>query len=132
MSAVRFHLWPERYAVARLRALPPAALLDGLGAPAALVVVPGEISLLAPETIVDACADLASDVSRGWRALTLDAVPPFETVGLLAAIARPLAEVGVPILPLSSHDTDHFLVPEGLVGRALAALHQAPLQRFLP
>jgi hypothetical protein len=32
----------------------------------------------------------------------------------------------------SSHDTDHFLVPEKLLGRALAALGAADLERFLP
>ena len=70
--------------------------------------------------------------SEGWRAFTVEAVLPLETIGLLAVASRALAEVGVPVMVFSSHDTDHFLVPGKLLGRALAALNQAGLERFLP
>ena len=49
----------------------------------------------------------------------------------MATVGRALAEVGVPVMVLSSHDTDHFLVPGGLLGRALAALGQTRLDRIL-
>ena len=71
-------------------------------------------------------------VSAGWRALTVEAVFPLATVGLLAVVSRALADVGVPVMVFSSHDTDHFLVPDEHLGRALAALSQARLERFLP
>jgi hypothetical protein len=49
----------------------------------------------------------------------------------MATIGRALADVGVPVMVLSSHDTDHFLVPGDLLGRALAALGQTRLDRIL-
>ena len=70
--------------------------------------------------------------SEGWRAITVEANVPLETIGLLAVASRALADVGVPVLVFSSHDTDHFLVPAILLGRALAVLNQAGLERFLP
>lgn len=129
---VHVHLWEPIYAVARLRGVPdPLPNLEASGAPASLLVGHNEVSLIAPEPVVDAVAGWVEEVARGWRALTLEAVLPFSTVGLLAAAARALAEVEVPVLVLSSHDTDHFLVPGEHLGRALAVLHQAGLEKYL-
>jgi hypothetical protein len=126
------HLWEPIYAVARLRGVPdPLPALDAGGAPASLLVGHDEVSLIAPEPLVDAVADWVEEVARGWRAFTLEAVVPFSTVGLLATAARALADIEVPVLVLSSHDTDHFLVPGEHLGRALAVLHQAGLEKYL-
>ncbi len=129
---VHVHLWEPIYAVARLRAVPdPLPALDAGGAPASLLVGHNEVSLIAPEPLVDAVAEWVEEVARGWRAFTLEAVVPFSTIGLLAAAARALADVEVPVLVLSSHDTDHFLVPGEHLGRALVVLHQAGLEKYL-
>ncbi len=129
--AVGVHLWPQPYAIARLRAVPePLPVFPSDGPPAALVAGHGEVTLIGPEEVIAGVAGAGDRVAGGYRALTLDAVFPLGTVGVLAAVGRALAEVGVPVMVLSSHDTDHFLVPEALLGRALAALNQAPLGRF--
>ena len=128
---VGVRLWPQAYAIARLRAVPnPFPTLPPDGPPAALVVGHDEVSLLGPEELVGRCAGAGDEVSRGWRALTLEAVFPLGTVGVLAVVGRTLAEVGVPVMVFSSHDTDHFLVPAASLGRALSALNQASLGRF--
>lgn len=125
-------LWPQVYAIARLHSVPhPFPTLPSGGPPVAVIVGHDEVSLLAPEEFVREYAAITERVSTGWRALTLEAVFPPGTVGLLAVAGRVLAEVGVPVMVFSSHDTDHFLVPEGTLGRALAALNQARLGRFL-
>ena len=129
---VGVRLWPQIYAIARLRSVPVRfPSLPPEGAPAALIVGHDEVSLLAPEELVRRYEAIADDVSRGWRALTLEAVFPPGTVGLLAVAGRALADVGVPVMVFSSHDTDHLLVPADTLGRALAALNQARLGRFL-
>ena len=125
-------LWPQVYAIAKLRAVPePFPSLPPDGAPVAVVVGHDEVTLLAPEELVQSYSALVLDTMNGWRALTLEAVFPAGTVGLLAVASRVLAEVGVPVMVFSSHDTDHFLVPGEMLGRALAALNQARLGRFL-
>jgi hypothetical protein len=132
-NRVQVQVWEPPYAVARLRGVPPD--LPGLaveGPPVALLVGHGEVSLLAPESLVDDLGDVVEKASRGWRAVTLDTVFPLDTKGAVAAVGVALAEVGVPVMVLSSHDTDHFLVPGDLLGRALAALNQVRLERLLP
>ena len=130
---VRLRLWPQPYAVARLSALPvlPAeATADD--PPVCLVVGHGEVSLLAPEPFVTACGAGVEESDEGWRAITLDAVFPLGVVGVLATISEALAQVGIPVMTFSSHDTDHLLVPGGHLGRALAVLSQTSLDKLFP
>jgi hypothetical protein len=130
---VGIRLWPQPYAVARLRAIPePLPRTPAAGAPVALIVGHDEVSLLAPEEVVEGLGGLVERVSGGWRAFTVEAVFPLGTVGFLAVVSRTLAEVSVPVMVFSSHDTDHFMVPSEHLGRALAALNQACLERFIP
>ena len=125
-------LWPDAYGVATLSGVPAiASWLLPEGPPVSLVVGHGEVSVLGPETVIDALGDAVVRHDRGWRALTFDAEFPLAMIGLLAAATRVLAEVGVPGMAFSSHATDHLLVPEKHVGRALAALGQARLDRFV-
>ena len=125
-------LWPQIYAVARLREVPAAVPGSGAcGPPVALIVGHDEVSLLAPEEVVQGVAASVEHVSGGWRALTVEAVFPLTTVGFLAAVSRALADVSVPVMVFSSHDTDHFLVPSEHLGRALAALNQVRLERLI-
>lgn len=49
---------------------------------------------------------------------------------LAAAGAQALAEVGVPFLVVSGRDRVDFFIPHEKLGRALAALRQARLERF--
>jgi hypothetical protein len=132
-AAVGVRLWPQRYAIARLLAVPdPLPSPPAGGPPIALIVDHDEVSLVAPEEVVEAQGGLVERVGKGWRALTLEATFPLTTIGLLAVVSRALADVDVPLMVLSSYDTDHFLVPDEMLGRALAALNQARLERFLP
>jgi hypothetical protein len=61
---------------------------------------------------------------RGWRALKLEGPLGFGEVGVLEAVAAPLAEAGVGILAIATYDTDYVLVKEAQLGEAIGALSQ--------
>lgn len=42
--------------------------------------------------------------------LEVDGPLPFSLVGVLAALTVPLAEAGVSVFPIATHDTDHLLI----------------------
>ncbi|NCO69090.1 MAG: ACT domain-containing protein [Acidobacteria bacterium] len=129
---MKITVWPETYVVAQLSSLPEVMpTLDPDSSPVAVIVGHHEISLLAPAAFVEAVSAHVVTVAPGWRAFTLDAVFAPGVVGVLAHLSRALAETGIPLMVFSSHDTDHFLVPERQLGRALAALNQAGIERFL-
>ena len=66
----------------------------------------------------------AKKVEEGWRALVVAGELDFSLVGVLAELSGVLAKAGVPIVALSTYDTDYLLVKEGQLEKALAALGQ--------
>ena len=62
---------------------------------------------------------------KGFRALRVDGKLPFHLTGVLVSLANPLANAGVPIFAVSTHDTDYLLIPETMLERAMAALREA-------
>ena len=62
-------------------------------------------------------------MEAGWCCLRVEGPFPLETtVGVLAALAVPLAEASVSIFVVSTYDTDHLLVPQAQLARASEAL----------
>ena len=60
-----------------------------------------------------------------YRALLVAGQLDLDAVGILHALTGPLAEAGVPILTVSTYDTDVLLVPAERLEDAIAALTDA-------
>jgi hypothetical protein len=60
----------------------------------------------------------------GWKAFKVKGPLDFSLTGILAAIAKPLAENGVSIFAVSTFDTDYVLVKEENFSRARDILGQ--------
>jgi uncharacterized protein len=61
----------------------------------------------------------------GWRALKVKGPFALSEIGVLAALAAPLAEVKVSLLAISTFDTDYLLVGERQLHAAVTALKGA-------
>jgi hypothetical protein len=61
----------------------------------------------------------------GWCAFKVEGPLAFGLVGILAAIANPLAKAGISIFATSTYHTDYVLVKEAKVPEAIAALEAA-------
>ena len=59
---------------------------------------------------------------RGFRALAVRGPLPFDAVGILAGISSALAAARIPLLAISTFDTDYVLVREGRLDDATQAL----------
>ncbi len=74
---------------------------------------------------------LADQVPRGvstetgWRALKVKGPFALSEIGVLAALAAPLAEAKVSLFAMSTFDTDYLLVSEKQLHAAIAALNGA-------
>jgi hypothetical protein len=64
---------------------------------------------------------------RDFRCLRIEGPLPFSAVGVLASLTGPLAAAGIPILALSTYDTDYVLVRSADLQRARTALSTAGL-----
>ena len=61
-------------------------------------------------------------VEEGWQALTVAGPLEFSMVGVLAALAGPLADAGIGIFVLSTFDTDHLMVKARDLGATATSL----------
>lgn len=120
-AALHLDLLPGRFAVARLEAdaeTPSWAGRDGF---VSITRSPGELSVVCAESRVPR----AVRAQRGFRCLRVRGPLPFEQVGVLSALAEPLAAVGVSLFCLSTFDTDYLFVSSGDLGKAERALRAA-------
>lgn len=110
-----------RLAVCRLA---PDAPLGGwmwTGPAASVTRTEAELSVVCAERAVPEGVEREG----GWRALRVRGPLAFGLTGVLASLAAPLAEAGVPLFALSTFDTDLVLVREADLETARAALHGA-------
>ena len=85
-----------------------------------------ELSIVCAEDAVpSANAPEGLRAEKGWRALRVAGPLDFALTGILASLAVPLAEAGVPIFALSTFDTDVLLVRAEHLPRAAEALTRA-------
>jgi hypothetical protein len=62
---------------------------------------------------------------RGWRCLRADGPFPLDTVGVAASFVAPLAEAGISVFLIATHDTDYLLLDGAQLVHALEVLHAA-------
>lgn len=93
----------------------------GLAALEAAIRTSCELTLYLPEERVPH----GIPARGGYRVLELEGPLPFEEVGVLESLVGPLARGGVPVLALSTHDTDLILLQQLDVERAIEQLTAA-------
>lgn len=66
-----------------------------------------------------------SPSQAGWRCFSVIGPLDFSMTGVLASLAVPLAEAGIPVFVISTFDTDHILVRKNQVDNAIKVLKAA-------
>jgi len=114
-------LLAERYAISRLAA--DAAIPEwATQGPFFSVTRTGdELSIVAELSRVP--VGVASQA--GWRVLKVHGPFVLSEIGVLAALATPLAEARVSLFAISTFDTDYLLVASETLSAAMAALERA-------
>ena len=79
-----------------------------------------ETSVLLPEDVIS----IVRDGSEGWAGLRLGETWELSTVGILSELTSILAAGGIPILALSTFDTDYLFVKEEDMPQAEALLKE--------
>ena len=116
---MRIRVLPGHFAVARLRADEPLPAWGPQGPLWSVTRRGDELSVVCVDEVVPD----GVRAERGLHALDLPEPLAFDAVGVLAGLAAPLAAAGIPILAISTYETDVLLVRD-LEG-AVAALRAA-------
>lgn len=115
---------PGRYAICSLprddaRPLwPPMIWRQGL---LAVTWTDSEVSVVCPEE--DAPSEARTE--PGWSLLRVRGSLDLSLTGVLASLAVPLAEAGIPIFAVSTHATDYVLVPATRLAETRVVLEDA-------
>jgi hypothetical protein len=122
MTGLKFSLVHGTYAVCRL---PARAAVPAWAAKAftSITRTSDELSIVCEERRLP--ADLGGvefQLERGWVLLKLHGPFPLDAIGVLASVARPLAEAAISLFALSTFDTDYILVKRVHAKQAIAAL----------
>ncbi|GGM78166.1 amino acid-binding protein [Lentzea pudingi] len=118
---------PGEYAVTRNVATAgvPTGLFDLTDCLVSVTRTPDELSIIAPSSFKIAGEIPGYSCEKGWRLLTVRGPLEFTLTGIMAALAGELAAAGVSLFALSTYDTDHLLVKQKDLGRAVLALRAA-------
>ncbi|MCS7033291.1 MAG: ACT domain-containing protein [Phycisphaerae bacterium] len=81
-----------------------------------------ELSIICDEQVVPRDVN---KVERGWRTFKVVGPLDFGLVGILAELSAVLARANIPIISISTHDTDHILVRDVNLKDATEALRKA-------
>jgi hypothetical protein len=112
---------PGRFAVCRLGA--DAAIPDWADGASFVSITRtrDELSIVCEEDRVPA----GIQCERGFAAIRVMGTLAPELVGVMVALAAPLADAGIPILAIGTYDTDYVLVRCSDLDNAMRALREA-------
>ena len=101
-----------------LKLAPSAPLPDWLAgvSPYFVARTEDEFSVMCPQEAIPVGVGYSAD----WRCLRVHGELAFDEVGVAARLSRPLAEAGLSIFVVSTHDRDYVFVAERDLSAALA------------
>ena len=126
MPRQKFSVVPGTYAVCRLpsdAAIPPWA--SAAGGLTSVTRTTDELSIVCEEARVPASQPDNFRGEGGFALLKIHGPFPLDAVGILAGIAKPLADAGISLLAIGTFDTDYLLVKRAQAARAVVALTQS-------
>ena len=114
-------LLPERYAISRLGADSQIPAWATQGPFFSVTRTGDELSIVTEVSLVP----VGVPSQPGWRVLKVHGPFVLTEIGVLAALAVPLAEAKISLFAVSTFDTDYLLVASESLAAAIAALERA-------
>ncbi len=116
----KIYVWSEKFAILKAKIKSMRIFQNAF----AFVCDKNEITVVMDQSKVDECVDEVLAIERDWKIITFDLELPFELVGFIAKISTALAEEGISIFVISAYSTDHILVKEKDLPKAIKKLEK--------
>lgn len=116
--AVRLRPLTPEFAIVRLDPGGEVPAWAGRGSLTMVTRSPDELSILVEADLVPE----GVQCERGWCGVVIVGPLPFTLTGVLASVLQPLADAAIPILAMSTFDTDYVFVKGSDRMRAMTAL----------
>src|SRR5437899_1956900 len=114
-------LLPERFAISRLAATSPIPAWATQGPFFSVTRTGDELSVVSELSLIPP----GIQSQPGWRVLKVHGPFVLSEIGVLAALATPLAEAKISLFAVSTFDTDYLLVASEALLAAISTLERA-------
>ena len=118
---LRLHVLEEKFAVSKLPQFAELPHIFTRGENCFVARTDSELSIICPEFM----APTNVQQEAGWRCIQVVGEMPLSEVGVLANLTGPLAKAGIPILAISTFDTDYLFVMEENLVPAVQVIQKA-------
>jgi len=108
----RVYVWKETFVIVKSKRAYPDAFAN--------IIDKNEITVIIEQSKFN--EKDAIEIKRNWKMLTFDMVLPFELVGFIAKVSQALAAENISIFVISAYSTDHILVKEKDLLKAIKKL----------
>lgn len=109
----RFIIGKEKYAIAVSSKAVAGAFAN--------IIDKNEITVIIKQSKV---GKWAKKIEKKFKLITFDTTLPFSMTGFISRVSTALAEQKIPIFVVSAFTTDHILIKDEYVGKALIALNK--------
>ena len=118
---LRLHVLEEKFSVCKLPQFAELPHIFTRGENCFVARTENELSIICPEFM----APTNVQQEAGWRCIQVMGELPLSEVGVLTSLTVPLAKAGIPILAVSTFDTDYLFVMEERLIHAVQAIQKA-------
>lgn len=108
----KVYVWKEKFAVVKSKKPLPNAF--------AVIKDKNEITVVIEQSKVNSGNII--EIEKDWKILTFDMGLPLKLVGFLAKVSKVLADEDISIFAISVYSTDHILVKEKNLSKAIKKL----------
>ncbi len=112
---MKLRLLPDLFGVLKL--IPPQPFPDWLTSsePFFIAQTKDEYSIMCPQSLIPSDIEYSAD----WHCLRVDGELAFDEVGVVARVSRPLADAGLSLFLVSTHDRDYVFVAQADLKQAI-------------
>lgn len=108
----KVYVWKENFAIVKSKKHYPSAFAN--------IIDKNEITVIINQSKLN--ENEVIKTKRNWKILTFDMVMPFGLVGFIAKVSKALSDEKIPIFTISAYSTDHILVKEKDLSKAIKKL----------
>lgn len=118
---LKLHLLEEKFAINKLPQFGEIPSILSMGEMCFISRTDEELTIICPEFM----APNNVQQETGWRCLKIEGEMGLKDVGVMASVVQPLSEAGIPLLTVSTYNTDYFFLMEENLVTAVQALQKA-------
>ena len=121
IKKLKLHLLEEKFTISKLPVFGELPTIIANGEYCFVMRTDDELTVITP----DFMAPNNVQQELGWRCVRIDGEIPFQAVGVLYSLLKPLSEASIPVFAISTYNTDYVFLPEDMLVHAVQSLQHA-------